>query len=215
MKFPYFTAEGTEDGERDYPSFMNFEKNKGVDALRQVILAIRSNKRQGSASTKTRAEVRGSGKKIQRQKGLGIGRAGDKKAVQRRGGGVVFGPKPRSYNKKVNRKTKRLALARALFDGSTEGKLSLIEAWTVSEAKTKHFTQVINKVIPDSRRSLIVDDAFEDNFGYAARNVSRITLARAQDLSPLDLVLADKVIFSVSGLEVLLAKVGKEDAPSE
>jgi large subunit ribosomal protein L4 len=215
MKFPYFTAEGTEDGERDYPSFMNFEKNKGIDALRQVILAIRSNKRQGSASTKTRAEVRGSGKKIQRQKGLGIGRAGDKKAVQRRGGGVVFGPKPRSYNKKVNRKTKRLALARALFDGSTEGKLSLIEAWKVSEAKTKHFTQVINKVIPDSRRSLIVDDAFEDNFGYAARNVSRITLARAQDLSPLDLVLADKVIFSVSGLEVLLAKVGKDDAPSE
>ncbi|MDE0575321.1 MAG: 50S ribosomal protein L4 [Opitutales bacterium] len=212
MKFPYFTAEGTEDGERDYPSFMNFEKNKGVDALRQVILAIRSNKRQGSASTKTRAEVRGSGKKIHRQKGLGAGRVGDKNAVQRRGGGVVFGPKPRSYNKKVNRKTKRLALARALFDGATEGKLSLIEAWKVSEAKTKHFTQVINKVIPDSRRSLIVDDAFEDNFGYAARNVSRITLARAQDLSPLDLVLADKVIFSVSGLEVLLAKVGKEDA---
>ena len=212
MKFPYFTAEGTEDGERDYPSFINFEKNKGVDALRQVILAIRSNKRQGSASTKTRAEVRGSGKKIHRQKGLGAGRVGDKNAVQRRGGGVVFGPKPRSYNKKVNRKTKRLALARALFDGATEGKLSLIEAWKVSEAKTKQFTQVINKVIPDSRRSLIVDDAFEDNFGYAARNVSRITLARAQDLSPLDLVLADKVIFSVSGLEVLLAKVGKEDA---
>lgn len=212
MKFPYFTVEGAEDGERDYPSFMNFEKNKGVDALRQVILAIRSNKRQGSASTKTRAEVRGSGKKIHRQKGLGAGRVGDKNAVQRRGGGVVFGPKPRSYNKKVNRKTKRLALARALFDGAAEGKLSLIEAWKVSEAKTKHFTQVINKVIPDSRRSLIVDDAFEDNFGYAARNVSRITLARAQDLSPLDLVLADKVIFSVSGLEVLLAKVGKEDA---
>ena len=212
MKFPYFTAEGTEDGERDYPSCINFEKNKGVDALRQVILAIRSNKRQGSASTKTRAEVRGSGKKIHRQKGLGAGRVGDKNAVQRRGGGVVFGPKPRSYNKKVNRKTKRLALARALFDGATEGKLSLIEAWKVSEAKTKQFTQVLNKVIPDSRRSLIVDDAFEDNFGYAARNVSRITLARAQDLSPLDLVLADKVIFSISGLEVLLAKVGKEDA---
>lgn len=210
MKFPYFTAEGNEDGERDYPSFIIFEKNKGLDALRQVILAIRSNTRQGSASTKTRAEVRGSGKKIHRQKGLGAGRVGDKKAVQRRGGGVVFGPKPRSYNKKVNRKTKRLALARALFDGAAEGKLSLIEAWKVSEAKTKHFSQVIDKVIPDSRRSLIVDDAFEDNFGYAARNVSRITLARAQDLSPLDLVLADKVVFSVSGLEVLLAKVGKE-----
>ncbi len=210
MKFPYFTAEGKEDGERDYPSFIIFEKNKGLDALRQVILAIRSNTRQGSASTKTRAEVRGSGKKIHRQKGLGAGRVGDKKAVQRRGGGVVFGPKPRSYNKKVNRKTKRLALARALFDGAAEGKLSLIEAWKVSEAKTKHFLQVIDNVIPDSRRSLIVDDAFEDNFGYAARNVSRITLARAQDLSPLDLVLADKVVFSVSGLEVLLAKVGKE-----
>ena len=212
MKFPYFTAEGTEDGERDYPSFMNFEKNKGVDALRQVILAIRSNKRQGSASTKTRAEVRGSGKKIHRQKGLGAGRVGDKNAVQRRGGGVVFGPKPRSYNKKVNRKRNALLLLAPCLTELQRASYRLIEAWKVSEAKTKHFTQVINKVIPDSRRSLIVDDAFEDNFGYAARNVSRITLARAQDLSPLDLVLADKVIFSVSGLEVLLAKVGKEDA---
>jgi large subunit ribosomal protein L4 len=212
MKFPYYTAEGTEDGERDYPAFMDFEKNKGVDALRQVILAIRSNNRQGNASTKTRGEVRGSGKKIQRQKGLGAGRVGDKNAVQRRGGGVVFGPKPRSYNKKVNRKTKRLALARALFDGSTEGKLSLIENWKVPEAKTKHFTKIIDKVIPDTKRSLIVDDAFEENFGFAARNVSRITLTRAQDLNPLDLVLADKIIFSVSGLEVLLAKLGKGEA---
>ena len=77
-----------------------------MDALRQTIIAIHANQRQGNASTKLRSEVSGSGKKkIYRQKGLGVGRAGDKKAIQRRGGGVIFGPRPRSYNqRKVNKK---------------------------------------------------------------------------------------------------------------
>ncbi|SVD29219.1 uncharacterized protein METZ01_LOCUS382073, partial [marine metagenome] len=120
MKLKLYAADGTEAGEHEVSDFPSFEGNAGVDALRQVIIAIRANRRQGSASTKIRSEVRGSGRKIHRQKGLGVGRVGDRFAVQRRGGGVVFGPRPRSFNKKVNRKMKRLALARALFDGAAE-----------------------------------------------------------------------------------------------
>ena len=218
MKLKLYAADGSETGDCEVSGFPSFEGNAGVDALRQVIIAIQANRRQGSASTKIRSEVRGSGRKIHRQKGLGMGRVGDRFAGQRRGGGVVFGPRPRSFNKKVNRKMKRLALARALFDGVAEGKLSLIEEWKVVEPKTKLFTQVLDKMIPDARRALLVggfqdsDDAFSDEFAQAARNVFRVTLCRAQDLSPLDLIVADKVIFSTEGLDILLAKLGREES---
>ena len=88
MKLKLLKLDGTEAGEHELSNFPQLEDGKGVDALRQVILAVRANKRQGNASTKLRSEVSGSGKKIFRQKGLGVGRAGDKRAPQRRGGGV-------------------------------------------------------------------------------------------------------------------------------
>ena len=99
-----------------YRNFPVLEEGKGIDALRQVILAVRANKRQGNASTKLRSEVAGSGKKIFRQKGLGVGSQGDKRSPQRRGGGIVFGPNPRSYSQKLNKKVKSLAFKRALID---------------------------------------------------------------------------------------------------
>ena len=104
MKFKLYKSDGSGAGETEITEFPSLEEGKGVDALRQCILAVRANKRQGNASTKTRDQVSGSGKKIYRQKGLGTGRAGDKRAIQRTGGGVAFGPKPRSYNQKVNGK---------------------------------------------------------------------------------------------------------------
>ena len=106
MKLKLFKSDGTEAGDHEVANFPVLEEDKGNDALRQVILAVRANKRQGNASTKLRSEVAGSGKKIYRQKGLGVGRAGDKRAPQRRGGGIVFGPKPRSYSQKLNKKSK-------------------------------------------------------------------------------------------------------------
>ena len=212
MKLKLYTADGSEAGEQEISGFPSFEGNAGIDALRQVVIAIQSNRRQGSASTKVRSEVRGSGKKIHRQKGLGIGRVGDRYAVQRRGGGVVFGPKPRSYNKKVNRKMKRLALARAFFDGVADGKFSLIEEWKVAEPKTRLFSQLLDKVAPDARSLLLVADAFAEDFCLAARNVGRTTLGSAKDLSPLDLVNAENIVFSTGGLNVLLAKLSQEES---
>jgi len=91
MKFKLFKKDGSHAGDTVVDNFPSLESGKGVDALRQCIIAVRANQRQGNASTKTRSEVSGSGKKIYRQKGLGTGRAGDKRAIQRTGGGVAFG----------------------------------------------------------------------------------------------------------------------------
>jgi large subunit ribosomal protein L4 len=211
MKFKLFNTDGSSNGEKEIKDFPELEEGKGVDALRQAIIAVHANQRQGNASTKVRSEVRGSGKKIYRQKGLGVGRAGDKKAVQRRGGGVSFGPRPRSYNQKLNKKIKRLAMERALIDQANAENISLIEDWSVAEPKTKLFKNLIGTVAPKSKKVLAIGDAFEDNFTLAARNLSTARLGRAQDLSPLDIVQSDQIVLSLKGLDVLLAKFGKEN----
>ena len=152
MKFKFYKSDGSSDGEKDIKDFPVLDDGKGVDALRQAIIAVHANQRQGNASTKVRSEVAGSGKKIYRQKGLGVGRAGDKKAIQRRGGGVIFGPRPRSYNQKLNKKIKKLAMERALFDQANLNNICLIENWIVDEPKTKKFKDLINQVAPKSKR---------------------------------------------------------------
>ena len=154
--------------------------------------------------------MRGSGKKIYRHKGLGVGRAGDKNAIQRRGGGVSFGPKPRSYNQKLNKKIKRLAMERALVDQANADNIILIDDWSVSEAKTKHFKNLVGSIAPNSKKILAIGDCFETNFILAARNLPTARLSRAQDLSPLDIVQSDQIVFSLKGLDTLIAKFGAE-----
>jgi len=160
MKFKLFKSDGSSSGETEIDNFPTLEDGKGDDALRQCILAVRANKRQGNASTKTRDEVSGSGKKIYRQKGLGTGRAGDKRAIQRTGGGVAFGPKPRSYSQKVNSKMRQLALKRALVNQASEGTISLIEEWSLKSHKTKDFSQLLTQ-LGTSRKTLIIDESVE------------------------------------------------------
>jgi large subunit ribosomal protein L4 len=209
MKFKLFKPDGSSSSEKDISGFPILDDGKGVDALRQVIIAVHANQRQGNASTKLRSEVAGSGKKIHRQKGLGVGRVGDKRAIQRRGGGVIFGPRPRSYNQKVNRKVKHLALERALCDQAASENISLIEAWEVKEPKTKLFNQLLNTIAPKTKRVLVVDDDFAETVGRAARNLPNARLGRAKDIGALDIVQADKIIISLKGIETILAKFAK------
>ena len=209
MKFKLYKPDGSSSSEKDISGFPVLDDGKGVDALRQVVIAVHANQRQGNASTKLRSEVAGSGKKIHRQKGLGIGRVGDKRAIQRRGGGVIFGPRPRSYNQKVNRKVKHLALERALCDQAASENISLIEAWEVKEPKTKLFNQLLNTIAPKTKRVLVVDDDFAESVGQAARNLPNARLGRAKDIGALDIVQADKIIISLKGIETILTKFAK------
>ena len=145
MKLKVYTADGTESEEKEFAAFPQFEGDKGVAALRQVVIAHQANKRQGTASTKTRAEVRGSGKKLFRQKGSGTARQGSRRVPHQRHGGVAHGPKPRDFSQKINRKMKQLAFQRALFERANEGRISVIEAIQSEAPKTKHFNQVLHR----------------------------------------------------------------------
>jgi len=210
MKLTVYSADGQSSKEQDFDAFPTFDdKEKGVLAVRQAVLAIQANRRQGNACTKTVAEVRGSGKKPFRQKGTGRARAGNWRSPIRRGGGVVFGPKPRDFNQKVNRKTKLLAMQRALFDSASEGEILLIEKIEVVEPKTKLMAQVIDKMTPEGNRILLVDDAFQDHAALAARNLPQLSMRDTASLNVLDLVSSDRVILTLRSIDTLLARLGR------
>jgi large subunit ribosomal protein L4 len=206
MKFKLFNSDGTAAGETEVSNFPSLEDGKGVDALRQYILAVRANNRQGNASTKTRDEVSGSGKKIYRQKGLGTGRAGDKRAIQRTGGGVAFGPKPRSYSQKVNAKVRNLALRRALIDQAADGAISLIEKWSLKTHRTKDFALLLSS-LSTGKKVLVIDETVENNLTLASRNLSNVQVSSASGVNALDIVAADQVVFSVGGINSLVNKL--------
>ncbi len=205
MKFKVFTADGSSSEEREFDGFPTLEGDKGLAALRQVVIANQANKRQGNAHTKTRAEVRGSGKKPFRQKGTGRARQGQAQAPQYRGGGVTFGPRPRDYSQKVNRKMSKLAFQRALFDRASEGGISVIESLETSEPKTRLFVKVLNTCLPEGK-ILVVDDKFTDNTALAARNVERVSLSEAAHLSALDVVRFRHILLSEKGIQTIIAR---------
>ena len=155
--------------------------------MKEVVVAIRANGRQGTHSTKTRGEVRGGGKKPWKQKGSGRARAGSTRSPLWGGGGVVFGPKPRDYSKKINAKVRALAFSRALFDRAAAGEIAVIEAFAAGAAKTKAVNQVVGRIAP-AGKILLVDAPFAPETLRCARNIGRVTLQEAAKLNALDLV---------------------------
>ena len=209
MKLKVYSVDGKNSEEKEFSSFPSFEDDKGIATLRQVVLAHQANQRQGNASTKTRAEVSGSGKKLFRQKGSGRARQGSRRVPHQRHGGIAHGPKPRDYSQKINGKMKALAFQRALFDRAAEGGLSVIEAFSVKEPKTKLFYEVLTTMLPDYRKVLIIDDSFEENAILAARNIEGLAFTVAGNLNALDIVRYKKIIVSAKGIETLIARANK------
>ena len=137
---------------------------------------------------------------------MGTGRAGDKRAIQRTGGGVAFGPKPRSYNQKVNGKVRKLALTRALIDQANDGSISLIEEWSVKTPKTKEFATLLQALGTESK-TLIISDAIDQNLALATRNLPKVKVSKALEVNALDLVVADQVVCCVKGINSLISKL--------
>src|SRR5882724_7213615 len=174
MKLKLFTPDGTNSREEEFAGLPTFEGDRGLQAVKEVIVAINANKRLGTHSTKTRGEVRGGGKKPWRQKGTGRARAGSIRSPLWVGGGVVFGPKPRDYNKKINAKVKALAFSRALFDRAIAGEIDVIERFDVPSKKTKEINQIIGRIAPKGK-ILVVDDVFAIETTRATRNIQRVS----------------------------------------
>jgi large subunit ribosomal protein L4 len=206
MKLTVFSSDGKTSSEKDFADLPVFEGDKGLQAVKEVIVAINANNRQGTHSTKTRGEVRGGGKKPWRQKGTGRARAGSIRSPLWVGGGVVFGPKPRDYSKKINSKVKALAFSRALFDRASAGEIAVIEQFTVAQPKTKLVDVVVGRIAPKGK-VLLVDAPFTVEAARAARNIERVSLQEAAKLNTLDLAQYKKIIVSTKALEAIIARV--------
>jgi large subunit ribosomal protein L4 len=204
MKLKLFTSDASQSSEQEF-NLPTFEGGKGLQAVKEVVVAHRANARQGTRSTKTRGEVRGGGKKPHAQKGTGRARAGSIRSPLWSGGGVVFGPKPRDFSKKINGKVKALAFSRALFDRATAGDISVIEAFAPKQAKSKLMAEVISRIAPKGK-VLIVDAPFTTEAQRAARNLARVTLQDASKLNTLDLVGYAGIVVSTKAIGQIIAR---------
>ncbi len=204
MKLTVYSSDATQSTEQEF-NLPVFEGDKGLQAVKEVVVAHRANARQGTRSTKTRGEVRGGGKKPWNQKGSGRARAGSSRSPLWSGGGVVFGPRPRDFSKKINGKVKALAFSRALFDRAAAGEVAVIEAFAPAAAKTKLVGQVVKRIAPKGK-VLLVDSPFAADASRAARNLARVTLQEAAKLNTLDLVQYAKIVVSTKALAAILAR---------
>ncbi len=205
MKLKVFSSDGKTSSEKEFADLPTFEGDKGLQAVKEVIVAINANRRQGTHSTKTRGEVSGGGKKPWRQKGTGRARAGSSRSPIWVGGGVVFGPKPRDYSKKTNQKVKTLAFSRALFDRVSAGEVSVIEQFSVEKPKTKLMSEVVNRIVP-AGKVLLVDAPFTTETALAARNIDRVYLQEAAELNTHDLAQYGTILVSATALETIIAR---------
>ena len=186
----------------------NIEPNDSV--LHNHLVLSMASLRQGSHSTKTRTEVRGGGRKPYRQKGTGNARQGSIRAPQYRGGGIVFGPKPRDYSKKMNRKEKRLALKSALAYKVLDNELIVLESLEFETNKTKEMVELLNKFKIANNKVMIVIDELDDNICLASRNLRNVIILLPNEVNTLDLVNSDKVLITKTALEKLEEVVSHE-----
>ena len=205
MKLKVYSPDAKTSREQEF-GLPVFEGDRGVQALKQVIVAIRANQRLGTHSTKRRGEVRGGGKKPWNQKGSGRARAGSIRSPLWPGGGVVFGPKPRDYSQKINGKVKSLAFSRALFERAVAGEIEVIEAWQVAPAKTKVIDELLTRIAPKGKL-LLVDAPFAVEILRAARNLKRVSMQEAAKLNSLDLAQYQRIIVSAKALDTIIARV--------
>jgi large subunit ribosomal protein L4 len=182
------------------------EDGRGSQALHEVIVAMRAARRSGTANTKTKAEVDLSGAKPWRQKGTGRARAGYKSSPIWRGGGVVFGPKPRDYSKRTSKSLRRLAFHKALSERIKDGDVLTVDEFAVSEIKTRKFLDLIRKQT-DATKVLVISDAFDEKTCISGRNVKPVKLAKASDVNAEQLLAFEKIVVTQKGLEQLATRI--------
>ena len=178
------------------------EADKGKQAVHDLVTAYRANRRTGSANTKTRGEVSGNNKKIYKQKGTGNARHGDKRAPIFVGGGVVFGPRPRDYSKKVPKGVRKLALRRVLGDLVREESIKTLPSFSIADGKTKSFIAAVTAEV-EAKKVLIVAKSFDDKTYLAARNVGWAQLVTADSVNVEELLHAKSVLVVEDALETL------------
>ena len=179
-------------------SVWNIEINEPV--MHDAIVLARASLRQGTASTKTRSEVSGGGRKPYKQKGTGNARQGSTRSPQWPGGGIVFGPKPRKYDKKQNRKERRLALKSALTSKFQDKELVIVENLNLVDNKTKTFNEMLKNLKIDGKALVVYADENENLF-LASRNNNKVAVVAFNEINVLDLVAANYLLIDESSVK--------------
>lgn len=207
-----FTKAGQPAGEKEAGQLV---LDRGEQAVKDVVVATMNGWRAGTACTKTRAEVSGGGKKPWKQKGTGRASFGSSRNPVWRGGGVAFGPKPRDFSQKINKKVAALAFARALSDKIAAGELCVIESLAFDEPKTKNAAALL-KTMGIERTCLIVigneldDSDANDNFFLATSNLQNVGVCAASEVDVYLLCRFKTIVATASAYEALLARMPKK-----
>jgi len=208
MKLTIKDITGKNQGELEV-KFQLVEGGKGTQAVHDTVVAYRAAQRMGTACTKNVGDVAGTNKKPWRQKGTGRARAGSFQSPLWRGGGVVFGPKPRDFTKKISRTTKQLALRKAMTERLRAGDVLLVDDIKLGSSKTKEFVGVLNALDLDGT-ALFVAHVADKNLMLATRNVPNVVLTTSDSLNTYDVLRSDKLVFTRNAFEQLEARLGKE-----
>lgn len=182
-------------------NIFNIEPNDAV--LKDAIVAARAGARQGTAKVKTRSEVSGGGRKPYRQKGTGNARQGSIRATQYRHGGIVFGPVPRDYSKKMNKKEKRLALKSALSYKVLDKELVVVENINFETNKTKEMVNLLDSLNLTNNKVLVCVNELTENVCLAARNLGNVKVVLPCEVNTYDLVLSDNLLITEEALKTL------------
>ena len=182
-------------------NIFNIEPNDAV--VKDAIVAARAGARQGTAKVKTRSEVSGGGRKPYRQKGTGNARQGSIRATQYRHGGIVFGPVPRDYSKKMNKKEKRLALKSALSYKVLDKELVVVEALNFETNKTKEMVNLLASLNLTNHKVLVCVNELTENVCLAARNLGNVKVVLPEEVNTYDLVLSDNLLITEEALKTL------------
>ncbi len=209
MKISIKNISGKNQGELE-TKFAMIENGKGTQAVHDTVTAYRAAQRSGTACTKTAGEVAGTNKKPWKQKGTGRARAGSFQSPLWVGGGVVFGPKPRDFSKTISKKTKQLALRKALSERLKLGDILIVDDLKLASHKTKDFVKVINALDLDGTTLVVSNGEENKNLTLAARNICGVTLTTSDSLNTYDVLRPDKLLFTKSAFENVEARLNKE-----
>jgi large subunit ribosomal protein L4 len=208
MNISIKNSAGQSQGELEV-KFALIENGKGTQAVHDAVTAYRAAQRSGTASTKKVGEVTGSNRKPWRQKGTGRARAGSLRSPLWAGGGVVFGPQPRDFSKKVSKKTRSLALRKALSERLKAGDVVLLDELKLASSKTKEFLKVI-KALELKGTTLLVTNGDDQNLALASRNVENIVVTTSDSVNTYDILRSDKLVFTKSAYEKVEARLNKD-----
>jgi large subunit ribosomal protein L4 len=200
MKLTVKDIKGNSQGELE-TKFEVVENGKGTQAVHDVVVAFNAAQRSGTACTKTMGEVAGTGKKPWRQKGTGRARAGSFASPLWRGGGVVFGPKPRDFSKKVSRSTKTLALRKALSERLKAGDVVIVDQFSLESNKTKDFLGILAALEIKGGSTLLVSHQVEPKLQLASRNLQDVELTTSDSLNTYQVLRCDKLVITRGAFE--------------